>query len=118
MKKDILKDISESKNRDIVVRMDNEKDWSEHINLINDLKESGFFYNILVSELPKSNKGNRCYLSYRNKIYAWLEICSITKKVDGVLIEMFPNLNFIFPGIDNLNFEEEFRYFYDNRSKQ
>lgn len=118
MEKDILKDISESKSRDIVVHVDNEKHWSDYISLMNSLKETDLFYERLVSELPKSNKGNKCYLSYNNKIYAWLEIYSITKKVDGVLIQMYPYLNFVFPGIDNGDFKEDFRYFYDNSSKQ
>ena len=118
MEKDILKDISESKNRDIVVRMDNEKHWSEHIRLINTLKETELFYERVVSELPKSSKGNKCYLSYNNKIYAWLEIYSITKRVDSVIIQLIPELYFVFPGVDNGEFKEDFRYFYDNSSKQ
>lgn len=118
MEKDILKDISESKSRDIVIRMDSETHWSDHVKSMNSLKETDLFYERVVSELPKSNKGNRCYLSYNNKIYAWLEIYSITKKVDGVLIKMFPYLNFIFPGVDNNSFSEDFRYFYDNSSRQ
>jgi len=118
MEKDILKDISESNSRDIVVHMDKGKHWSEHIKIMNTLKETDLFYERVVSELPKSNKGNKCYLSYNNKIYAWLEIYSITKRVDGVLIQMFPYLNFVFPGVDNGDFKEDFRYFYDNSSKQ
>lgn len=118
MEKDIIKEISESKNRDIVIHMDNEKHWSEHINFLGSLKESDLFYERIVSEIPKSNKGNKCYLSYNNKIYAWLEIYSITKKVNGVLIQMFPYLNFVFPSLENIDFSEDFRYFYDNKSKQ
>ena len=118
MEKDILKDISESNNRDIVVVMDNKKHWSDHIKLIGTLKKADLFYERVVSELPKSNKGNKCYLSYNNKIYAWLEIYSITKKVDNVIIQLIPELYFVFPSVENVGFKEDFRYFYDNSSKQ
>ena len=118
MEKDVIRDISESKSRDIVIRMDIEKHWSEHIKTINALRDSGLFYEKEVSELPKSNKGNRCYLSYNNKIYAWIKIESITKKSVGVIIQMTPELNFVFPGVENGDFKEDFRYFYDNSSTQ
>ena len=118
MERDIVREISESKNRDIVIHMDSEKHWSEYIVFLNSLKELDLFYERFVSELPKSNKGNRCYLSYNNKIYAWLEIYSITKKVNSVLIQMFPYLNLVFPSLENTDFKEDYRYFYNNPSKQ
>jgi hypothetical protein len=118
MEKDVLKDISESNNRDIVINMDIEKHWSDHIKIMNALKETDLFYERVFSDLPKSNKGNKCYLSYNNKIYAWLEIYSVTKKANSVLVQMFPYLNFVFPGLDNGGFKEEFRYFYDNSHVQ
>jgi len=118
MEKDIIKEILESKDRDIVIHMDNEKHWSEYISFFNSLKESDLFYDRVVSELPKSSKGNKCYLSYNNKIYAWLEIYSITKKANSVLIQMFPYLNFVFPSLENNDFKEDFRYFYDSNCKQ
>ena len=118
MEIDIIKGISQSNSRDIVIRVDGEKHWSDHVRYLNSLVESDLFYEKKVSELPKSNKGNRCYLSYNKKIYAWIEIYSITKKVNGVFIKMFPYLNFVFPSLENNDFVEDYRYFYDTEHKQ
>ena len=50
MERDIIREISESKNRDIVIHMDSEKHWSEYIVFLNsrihtliDLKKLFFF---------------------------------------------------------------------------
>lgn len=118
MENDILKEISGSQNRDIVIKMGSNLHWADHIRHIQKLKDEDLFYEISVSSIPKSNKGNRCYLSYKNKIYAWLEVYSITKKAKAVSIELFPYLNFVFPSLENGDFDEDFRYFYDNSLKQ
>ena len=118
MEIDIINEVMESKNRDIVIRMDNQTHWSDHINALNKLRTEDSFYERLVSEVPKTSKGNKCYLSYNNKIYAWLEIYSITIKASTVSLKMFPYLNFVFPSLENGDFTEDYRYFYSNISKQ
>ena len=118
MERDIVKEVLESKNRDIVIRMDNKKHWSEYINTLNELRVEDSFYERLVSEVPKASKGNRCYLSYNNKIYAWLEIYSITVKASVVSLKMFPYLNFVLPSLENGDFAEDYRYYYSNISTQ
>ena len=112
MEIDVIKEISELNNRDIIIVMDSNKHWSDHVKAMTELKALDLFYEIKVTELPKSNKGNKCYLSYNDKIYAWLEIYSITKTAKSVVIQMFPYLNFILPSIVSVPFTEEYRYFY------
>lgn len=114
----MIKDMCKDNNRDIVIHMSSDKHWSEHIKDLNILKETDLFYERLVNELPKSNKGGKCYLSYNNKIYAWLEIYSITKKANHVQLQMFPYINFVFPSLENNDFKEDFRYFFDNSYTQ
>ena len=70
MEIDVVKEISELNNRDIIIVMDGSKHWSEHVKSMTELKTLDLFYEIKVSQLPKSNKGNKCYLTYNNKIYA------------------------------------------------
>jgi len=118
MENDIIKDICRDNNRDIVLKMANDIHWSDHITSLNKLKELDLFYERSVSVLPRSKKGSKCYLSYNNKIYAWLEVYSITKKANSVLIKMFPYINFVFPGLENNDFTEDFRYFFDNSHEQ
>jgi hypothetical protein len=118
MEVDVVKEISELNNRDIIIVMDASKHWSDHAKSMDELKTLDLFYEIKVSELPKSNKGNKCYLSYNNKIYAWLEIYSITKKAKCVVIQMFPYINFIFPILISVSFTEEYRYFYRHKPEQ
>jgi len=118
MEIDVVKEISELNNRDIIIVMDSSKHWSEHVKSVTELKALDLFYEIKVSQLPKSNKGNKCYLSYNNKIYAWLEIYSITKTAKCVVIQMFPYINFIFPSLLSVPFTEEYRYFYRNIPEQ
>lgn len=118
MEIDVVKEISKLNNRDIIIVMDGSKHWSEHVKSMTELKTLDLFYEIKVSQLPKSNKGNKCYLTYNNKIYAWLEIYSITKKAKSVVIQMFPYLNFIFPSLLSVPFTEEYRYFYRHTPEQ
>ena len=105
-------------DRDIVIKLDENKHWSDHVIHLKELKVLNLFLEKTIKDLPKTSSGGKCYLSYNNKIYAWLEIYTITKKASKVVIEMFPNLNFIFPSLENVPFSEEFRYFYDNSSLQ
>lgn len=114
----MISNASKINDRDIVIKLDNNKHWSDHVRYFNELKTLDLFFEKTIKDIPKTSKGKRCYLSYNNKIYAWLEIYMITKKPSKVVVKLFPYLNFIFPGFENVPFDEEFRYFYDNSNLQ
>ena len=117
MELDVISNIN-SINRDIVIELDNSTHWSDYVKQFSKKKLKDEFFEKNVNDLPKSSKGNRCYLSYNNKIYAWVEIYSITKKAKYTSIKMFPYLTFVIPSIDCSGFAEDYRYFYDNSKDQ
>ena len=95
----MISNILKINDRDIVIKLDNNKHWSDHIKHFNELKTLDLFFEKTIKDLPKTSKGKKCYLSYNNKIYAWVDIYMITKKPTKVVIKIVPHLNFIFPSI-------------------
>lgn len=118
MENELLKELLGSQERDIVINMDSQQHWSDHIRALNGLRESDLFYEKIMKSKPKVSKGRKCFLSYRNRIYAWLEVYSVVDVDNGVKLQLFPYVNFVFPSLENNQFSEEFRYYFDNHSKQ
>ncbi len=115
---DVLKEISDSHNRDIVIRLDEAKTWTEHINFFQHLRVSDLFFEHIVDDIPKTSKGCKCYLIYGAKICGWVEIFSIEKIGNDVIIKMFPYFNSDNGKMDTISFKEQYRYFYNNSFDQ
>lgn len=115
---DIIKDISESNDRDILIQLDNYKSWLDHIKFFSDLRSKDLFFEHIVSDKPKTSKGCKCYLAYKGKLCGWVEIYSANKKGDNTIIKMFPYLNNVEGKVDVMPFTDQFRYFYNNAFDQ
>lgn len=115
---DMLDEISKSDNRDIVIHVDEKISWLDHIRQIENLRAEDNFFEYIVSSEPKTKKGCKCFLAYKNKIQGSLEIYKIEKKKNKFIIKMFPYINDSASKIDVLSFKEEFRYFYNNSFDQ
>lgn len=115
---DILNEINNSKNRNIVIQIDDKQSWLDHVKFFRNLEKDDLFFDKIVNEKPKSMKGCRCYLSYKDKICGWLEIYSVKKKGSKFIIKMHPHISLEESNLKISAFSEQYRYFYDNSNEQ
>lgn len=115
---DVIKEISESNNRDLVVQLDKSKSWLDHIRFFENLKSKDLFFEHKINDKPKSSKGCKCYLAYKSRIQGWVEIYSIEESDGNIILKMFPYFNVEDGKMDVMSFSEPYRYFYNNSYDQ
>jgi hypothetical protein len=115
---DMVKQLSESNNRDIIIQLDDSKSWTDHIIYFIGLRDKDLFYELIVKDKPKTTSGCRCYLSHKGSVAGWIEVYSIMYSGDDVVIKMFPYINKCETKMKSSSFLDTYRYFFDNSFEQ
>ena len=114
---DILKSISDSEFRDIVISLPRDKSWLEYLGHFMELKASGSYVEILLQSLPKVQTGNKCYIIYDGHLKGWMEISKIRESEENeICVELIPYLSSM-PNMPMADIEG-FKYFLDNSDMQ
>ena len=111
---DILKNISESEERDIIVSLPKSKSWFEYLAHFLELKSSNGFIEVIVPTIPKTKSGNKCYIVYDGLLKGWLKVNKVKETVNNdISIELHPYLT---PTSNNIPMKEieGFKYYFDD----
>lgn len=115
---DILKNITDSEDRDIIVSLPNNKSWLDYLSSFMGLKIDDQKFNIIIRTVPKTSSGKKCYIIFEGFLRGWMEIYRLKETVDNeICIELIPNLNLSAHKIP-MHEIEDFKYFLDNSNMQ
>lgn len=111
---DILKNLSESEERDIIVSLPKSKSWFEYLAHFLELKSSNGFVEVIVPSIPKTTRGNKCYIVYEGFLKGWMEINKVRETVDNeICIDLSPYLNHTSNNIP-MHEIDGFKYYFDD----
>ena len=114
---DILKHLSDNDYKDIIVSFPKNKSWLAYLNYFMEIKSNHDIIPLIVSSVPKSGPGNKCFVIYDGMLRGWLEIYRLTETEDNeICVELVP----YFTSITNVPMSEieDFKYFLDNSNTQ
>lgn len=111
---DILKNISESEERDIIISLPKVKTWFEYLAHFLELKSSNGFVEVVVPSIPKTKNGNKCYIVYDGFLKGWMKVNRVKETENNdICVELNPFLN---PTSNNIPMNEidGFKYYFDD----
>lgn len=115
---DIFKDISNSEERDIIISLPKDKSWLEYLSIFANLKVNNNFFKIIVSTIPKTVSGKKCFIVFDGYLRGWMNISNIKETVDNeICIELTPTVTTISYKVV-IGDIDEYKYFFDNSSVQ
>ena len=115
---DIIKDISESGSRDIIVSLSRERAWLDYLSYFMELRVDNQNFNVIVDNTPKSTSGKKCYITSDGFLRGHMEIYKIREVQEGeVCIELIPLLK-ITPHKVKMPEIIGYKYYYDNFNAQ
>lgn len=110
---DILKNISESEERDIIVSLPKSKSWFEYLAHFLELKSSNGFLEVIVPSIPKTVNGNKCYIIYDGFLKGWMKVNRVKETENNdICVELSPFLNQTSNNIP-MHEIEGFKYYFD-----
>lgn len=90
---DVIKNISNSNDRDIIVSLPGHKEWLEYLSEFMALKAEEQNFKIIVDSLPKTVAGMKCYLVHGGYLRGYMEISKMKETIDNeICIELIPVL--------------------------
>jgi hypothetical protein len=114
----VLRDISNSEDKDIVISLPRNRTWLEYLSYFMELKASGKFLNIIVSTVPKTITGKKCFIVFDGFLRGYMEISKLKENEDNdIVIELSPALTSISHKI-TMSDIDEYKYYFDNSSTQ
>jgi hypothetical protein len=91
---DIIKQLAESKSRDVIISLPKNKTWIEYLMHFTDLQHTNGTIHVFVQEIPKTEPGNKCYIVFDGILRGWMKISKLTEtQHNEVYLELLPNLN-------------------------
>jgi len=66
--------------RDIIITLPKSISWDDYEKEIEAVKDGSQVMNFKVNALPKTSKGNKCYIVHDGVIKGWMEIVGLSKK--------------------------------------
>lgn len=81
MKEHIKKILRESVGpRDVIITLPKNINWEDYEKELEAVKDGAEVMNFKVNALPKTAKGNKCYLVHRGVVKGWMEIVGMGYK--------------------------------------
>jgi hypothetical protein len=115
---DILKDISNSEEKDIIVSLPKDKTWLEYLSYLMELKVSEKTFGVIVSTVPKTAPGKKCFIVFDGFLRGWMEISKLRETEDNdICIELLPSMTSTVHKIPMADIEE-YKYYFDNSNMQ
>ena len=114
----ILKDISNSEDKDIIVSLPKDKTWLEYLSYFMDLKSNEKAFSVIVSTVPKTAPGKKCFIVFDGFLKGWMEISKLRETEDNdIRIELVPSITSTVHQIP-MGDIEEYKYYFDNSNMQ
>ena len=115
---DALRDISNSEDKDIVVSLPKDKTWLEYLSHFMSLQAGGKNFVIIVSTVPKTSIGKKCFIIFDGFLRGYMEISRLKENEDNdICIELTPVLTTSIYKIPMSDIDE-YKYFFDNSNTQ
>jgi hypothetical protein len=115
---DILKDISNSEYKDIIVSLPKDKTWLEYLSYFMELKADEKPFGIIVSTVPKTAAGNKCFIVFDGFLRGSMEISKLRETEENdICIDLTPILISVAHKIPIADIEE-YKYYFDNSNTQ
>jgi len=114
---DILKNISGSEYKDIVISLPKDKTWLEYLAHFLELKVAISCVEVLLPTVPKTNSGNKCFIVYDGFLKGYMEIVRVKETQNNdICVELIP----YFTSVTQVPMHEieGFKYFLDNSDMQ
>ncbi len=115
---DLLKQISNSEDKDIIVSLPKNKLWLEYLSYFMELKSGGNQFGIIISTVPKTAHGKKCFLVFDGFLRGYMEIHKIRENEDNDIVidlnPMFYSISHKIPMSDI----DEYKYYFDNSNTQ
>lgn len=114
---DILKAISNSEYKDIVISLPKDKTWLDYLGYFLELKATVNHVEVLLPSIPKTQPGNKCYIVYDGFLKGYMEILKVKETQNNdICIELIP----YFTSVTQVPMHEieGFKYFLDNSDTQ
>lgn len=117
---DVLKDITNLENRDLMISLPKDKSWLEYLSHFMKLKSQNNVFEAIVISVPRTAKGNKCFIVFEGLLRGWMEIEKIKETIDN---EICIELNTSFSSTPNKVLmddipDEEYKYFFNNSNDQ
>jgi hypothetical protein len=115
---DVLRDISNSEDRDIIVSLPKDKTWLEYLSCFMGLQASGKTFGVIVSTVPKTSVNKKCFVVFDGFLRGYMEISKLKETEDNdICIELSPVLHTTVHKIPMTDIEE-YKYYFDNSNTQ
>lgn len=115
---DIMKKLQESGERDIIISLSKDKSWIEYLSFFIELRIDNQNFSFILSQLPKTISGKKCYIIYDGLLRGYMEIYKFRETPDNdFCMELLPILQFI-PHKLKMAEVIDFKYFLDNFNMQ
>lgn len=115
---DILKEISNSEEKDIIISLPKNKSWLEYLSKFMELKANNNTFDIIVMTVPKTVPGKKCFFVFDGFLRGYMEIYKIRETENNdICIELNPPFTSITHKVPMSDIEE-YKYFFDNSNTQ
>lgn len=115
---DILEKIHNYNHRDIIISLPHDKSWLDYLTYFMELKTRSENLEIIISDVPMSEPGNKCYVVFDGFIEGWMVINKIKETpFNEICLELFPLFNHMSDKIP-MHEIEGYKYYFDDFDKQ
>ncbi len=114
----ILKGISGSEDKDIIVSLPKNKTWLEYLSCFLELKYKNLYFEVSVLTVPKTSPGKKCYFVFDGFVRGWMEIHKLKETENhDICISLIPSLTYATYKVPMQDIED-YKYFLDNSRTQ
>lgn len=115
---DVLKNISGSEDKDIIVSLPKNKTWLEYLAYFLELKYKNLYFEVIIQTVPRTAPGKRCYLVFDGFVRGWMEIHKLKETENqDICISLVPMLTSSVYKTP-MNDIDDYKYYFDNSSMQ
>lgn len=115
---DVIKDISNSGDRNIIVSLPGHREWLEYLSDFMALKADEQNFKIVVDSLPRTTPGMKCYIVHEGYLRGYMEISKMKETPDNeICIELIPIL-YSSPHKVFIGNIVGYKYYFDNLNMQ
>jgi hypothetical protein len=115
---DVLKEISNSEERDILISLSRDRSWLEYLTYFMGLRANSQSFSVIVENVPKTSPGKRCFVIFDGFLRGWMEISKIRETEENdICIELNPTFITIGQKIPMADIQG-YKYFFDNSNMQ